>query len=165
MKVAYLSSASRAVTLVCRASLSSTCSSMSLWAFLLSASILSSSVSPSSTCLFRAFTLRVSWGCNIRWTCVFFVCSRHCFCLCKFNIHAYTWSLCSVCVCLSSSSVRLSSLSFLSRRRWDANTEFFSLCIQEQNRASTCLWLTQGCCHHARKGNICHVIAPIKAAK
>lgn len=62
---AYLSSVSSAVTLVCKASLSSICSSMSLWAFLLSPSILSSSVSPSSTCLFRALTLRAS--CNTGW--------------------------------------------------------------------------------------------------
>lgn len=57
---AYLSSVSRAVTLVCRASLSSCCSSRSLRAFFFCVSILSSSVSPSSTCLFRAFTLRRS---------------------------------------------------------------------------------------------------------
>lgn len=62
---AYLSSISRAVTLACRASLSSICSSISLWDFLFSPSILSSSVSPSSTCLLRAFTLSVS--CNTGW--------------------------------------------------------------------------------------------------
>lgn len=55
------------------------------------------------------------------------------------EVNVYTWSLCSVCVCLSSSSVMLSSFSFLSRRRWDANTVFFSLNVHtRRTERKTC---------------------------
>lgn len=134
---AYLSSVSRAVTLACKLSLSSICSSMSLWAFLLSPSILSSSVSLSSTCLFRAFTFKASYNTKV-YSCQTDYWNESS--TLQSVVVIITWSLCSVCACLSSSNVMLSSLSFLSERRWDANTEFFSLKIRNKQVSDSSLY-------------------------
>ncbi len=60
--VTYLSSFSSTVTLACSASWSSCCSSKSLRIFRRTPSKRSTSPSLSSTCRFKAFTRRDSWG-------------------------------------------------------------------------------------------------------